>query len=148
MERFYGFDLGDAECAISRLNKTDQEAPEVLEIDGTKSFVTAYAHMKNGDLMIGEKACYTADAVTRKLRFKSRFLTDPMSEEEMKSFAAGVWGELVRRGLVIKGEDSCFYIGCPAGWNRNAREDYRSIFEQVGYPPVRVISELEAYEKI
>ena len=35
-------------------------------------------------------------------------------------------------------------MGCPAGWDRNAREDYRAIFEAAGYPPVRVVSESRA----
>ena len=47
-------------------------------------------------------------------------------------------------GSLIKGEDCCFYIGCPAGWDRAQRERYREIFEQAGYPPVRVISESRA----
>ena len=62
----------------------------------------------------------------------------------MKSFAAGVLGELYLNGDLIKNEDCCFYIGCPAGWDKTAREEYRQIFEQVGYPPVRIISESRA----
>ena len=80
MDRFFGFDLGDAESAVSRLDKKDQTVPEVLEVCGKKSFITAYAALKSGEILIGEKACYSADAVKRKLRFKSRFLTDPAVE--------------------------------------------------------------------
>ena len=32
MERFYGFDLGDAESAVSRLEKGSTEAPEQLDM--------------------------------------------------------------------------------------------------------------------
>ena len=144
MDRFFGFDLGDAESAVSRLDKKDQTMPEVLEVCGAKSFITAYAAAKSGEILIGEKACYSADAVKRKLRFKSRFLTDPSVESDIRSFAAGVLGELYGSGDLIKNEDSCFYIGCPAGWDKNAREVYREIFERVGFPPVRIISESRA----
>ena len=41
MDRFFGFDLGDAESAVSRLDKKDQTMPEVLEVCGAKSFITA-----------------------------------------------------------------------------------------------------------
>ena len=144
MDRFFGFDLGDAESAVSRLEKEDGSTPEMLTICGEKSFITAYALLQSGELQIGERACYTADAVRRKIRFKSRFLTDPSSEEDVRRFAAGVLGELYGSGDLIRHEDCCFYIGCPAGWNRNAREDYRAIFEKVGYPPAKIISESRA----
>ena len=41
-------------------------------------------------------------------------------------------------------EDTSVYVGCPAGWDKNAREHYREIFESAGYPPVRIISESRA----
>ena len=53
-------------------------------------------------------------------------------------------GELYSNGDLIKDEDCCFYIGCPAGWDKAARERYRRIFEDTGYPPVRIISESRA----
>ena len=145
MNHFYGFDLGDAESAIARLDKEGQQVPEIIPVRDSKSWITAYARLAGGELLIGEGACYAADAVTRKLRFKSRFLTDPETDKDIRSFAAGVLGELVGSGeYVPQTEDSCFYIGCPAGWNRNDRERYREIFERVGYPPVKIISESRA----
>ena len=153
MDRFYGFDLGDAESAVSVLNREMRDAeqntsssavPQILRVGEAQSFVTAYARTRSGDLIIGEAACYTPDAVTRKIRFKSRFLTDPESKKDVKACAAGVLGELYMSGNLVKGEDCCFYVGCPAGWDRTAREEYREIFQNVGYPPVRIISESRA----
>ena len=40
MNRYYGFDLGDAESAVSRLGKKDAGMPEVLPVREAKSFVT------------------------------------------------------------------------------------------------------------
>ena len=144
MNRYYGFDLGDAESAVTRLDRHEQLVPEVLSIREMKSFVTAYALLKNGDLLIGEGACYDPDAVTKKLRFKSRFLNDASSAKDIKSFASGVLGELYLNGDLIKGDDCSFYIGCPAGWDKAAREAYREIFERTGYPPAKIISESRA----
>lgn len=145
MERFYGFDLGDAESAVSRLEKNSDVPPTVLEIEGVRSFITAYAALSDGQLLIGENACYAKDARKRKLRFKSKFLSDPAAEQDIRSFAAGVLGILYTSGQLLRNDDTaCFYIGCPAGWNFNDRERYRSIFEQIGYPPVKVISESRA----
>lgn len=144
MNRFFGFDLGDAESAVSRLDKKDQTSPEIIEVCDARNFVTAYATLRTGELLIGEKACYNAGAVKRRLRFKSRFLDDPASSGDVKSFAAGVLGELYTSGELVKGEDCCFYVGCPAGWDKSARERYREIFERAGYPPTRIISESRA----
>lgn len=144
MEKFYGFDLGDAESAVSVLHKNDQSAPEILEIGGAGSFITAYAQLKDGRRIIGERACYEADAIERKLRFKSRFLTDPHSDDDVRNFAGAVLAEIYKKGYLVKGDDCCFYIGCPAGWDKNSRERYRSIFERLGYPPLKVVSESRA----
>ncbi len=143
MERFFGFDLGDAESAVSVLKKGENQ-PTVLTVRDAQSFITAYARLMNQELLIGEEACYSSDAIERKLRFKSRFLTDAESHKDIKSFAAGVLGELYGNGDLIQNEDCCFYIGCPAGWNRNVREEYRLIFEKTGYPPVKIVSESRA----
>ena len=144
MNRYYGFDLGDAESAVSRLGKKDVGMPEVLAVREARSFVTAYAQLSSGELVIGESACYDTNATHRSLRFKSNFLTDPQSEKDVRRFASGVLAELYGDGNLVQGEDCCFYIGCPAGWDLAARERYRSIFESVGYPPARIVSESRA----
>ncbi|MBQ9412847.1 MAG: Hsp70 family protein [Oscillospiraceae bacterium] len=144
MERFFGFDLGDAESAVARLDAESQGMPELLNVGGDRSFVTACATMAGGELYIGEKACCAAGALKRRLRFKSRFLTDRSAAEDVERFGRGVLGMLTDSGQLVRDEDCCFYIGCPAGWNKNERERYRSIFERAGYPPVRIISESRA----
>ena len=144
MERFYGFDLGDAESAVTRIIKGQDEAPKVIPVQEAGSFITAYAMKRNGQLLIGEGACYDPDVLVRKLRFKSRFLTDSTAKNDIKSFASGVLGELLLSGDLVRGDDQCFYIGCPAGWDKAAREDYRGIFESAGYPPLKIVSESRA----
>ena len=57
MDLYYGFDLGDAESAVARLEKDRQEEPQILSVQGSKSFVTAYALKRSGELLIGESAC-------------------------------------------------------------------------------------------
>ena len=144
MEKYYGFDLGDAESAVSRLGRGDEGEPVILPVREAGSFITAYAQLDSGELLIGESACYDTHAVKRALRFKSNFLTDPQAEKDVRAFATGVLGELYADGNLVKNDDSCFYIGCPAGWDRAARERYRAIFEDVGYPPSRIVSESRA----
>ena len=144
MERFYGFDLGDAESAVTRIIKGEEEVPQVIPVQEAGSFITAYAMKKDGQLLIGEGACYDPDVLVRRLRFKSRFLTDTSARNDIKSFAAGVLGELFLSGDLVRGDNQCFYIGCPAGWNKADREEYRGIFENAGYPPLKIVSESRA----
>ena len=144
MERFYGFDLGDAESAVTRIIKGEGSVPEVIPVREVGSFITAYAMKRDGQLLIGEGACYEPEVLTRKLRFKSRFLTDSTARNDIKSFAAGVLGELLLSGDLVRGDDQCFYVGCPAGWDKAAREEYRGIFESAGYPPLKIVSESRA----
>ncbi len=144
MERFFGFDLGDAESAVCVLDEDSADVPEIVKIEQEGSFVTAFARTSGGELLIGERACWQADVVKRRIRFKSRFLTDRESEQDIRSFVQGVLGKLYEQGELERQEESCFYVGCPAGWNNNERERYRSIFEASGYPPLRIISESRA----
>lgn len=144
MEKFYGFDLGDAESAIALLKDGNTGLPEILPVRDAGSFITAYARLDSGELLIGEGACYDTHAVKRALRFKSNFLTDPQVDKDIRAFAGGVLGELYSTGQLVKNDDSCFYIGCPAGWDTVARERYRAIFEDVGYPPAKIVSESRA----
>ena len=118
---------------IGNHEKNSEIPPTILEIEGVKSFITAYAALSDGTLLIGENACYARGAQKRKLRFKSRFLKDSSVEQDVKSFAAGVLGALYASGDLLRNdEDSCFYVGCPAGWDLNDRERYRGIFERAG----------------
>ena len=144
MERYYGFDLGDAESAVARLSGGKDAVPEILGVRDAKSFITAYAQLLSGEVLIGESACYDTGAIHRSLRFKSRFLTDPDSEKDLRRFAAGVLSELYGNADLVENGENCFYIGCPAGWDRAARERYRRIFEDTGYPPARIVSESRA----
>ena len=144
MDLYYGFDLGDAESAVARLEKDADKEPQIIKVRGAQSFITAYALKRGGEMLIGESACYEPEAVRRKIRVKSRFLTDRSAREDVKSCAAGVLGELYAGGDLIRGQECCFYVGCPAGWDKMAREDYREIFERIGYPPLRIISESRA----
>jgi hypothetical protein len=141
---YYGFDLGDAESAIAKLPVGGKGEPRILPVRGQGSFITAYAALSDGTLLVGEEACYAVGAVRRKLRFKSVFLTDPGAAECTATFARGALGELYAVGDLTRGQDAVFYLGCPAGWDANTRERYREIFVQAGYPPVRIVSESRA----
>lgn len=144
---YWGFDLGDGESAVARVNGEGLAAPEIVEIDGRRVVITAWAVMKNGEVRIGESAARSASAAIRSAaRFKSRYL-DPKTDSGglIRDFSAKLLETLRREGSLSGGDKlNSFYIGCPAGWDRNVRAQYQTLFENLGVPSPRVISESRA----
>ncbi len=144
---FWGFDLGDGESAVARTDGETQALPEIVAVDGYRVFITAWALMKSGEVRIGESAAKSAaSAIRSAARFKSRFL-DPNSDTAglTRDFSTRVLESLRQSGALKGGENNnCFYIGCPAGWDKAARERYQTIFENMGCPAPHVVSESRA----
>ena len=61
---YWGFDLGDGESAIARVSEDRMKMPEIMEVEGNKVFITAWALMKNGEVRIGENAAKAASAAS------------------------------------------------------------------------------------
>ena len=144
---YWGFDLGDGESAIARVSEDRRKTPEILEVEGNRVFITAWALMKNGEVRIGENAAKAASAALRSaVRFKSRYLTDGADCSGLiRDFSARALESLrVSRKLVGGETENRFYIGCPAGWDAAARERYRTIFETLGCPAPHIVSESRA----
>ena len=65
MNRFFGLDLGDAESAVSRLEKGSLDQPVIIPVAGARSFITAYASLTTGEIQVGERACYSENAIKK-----------------------------------------------------------------------------------
>ena len=144
---FWGFDLGDGESAVARTGDTGQGTPAVVEVEGSRVVLTAWALMKSGEVRIGENAARSASAAMRSAaRFKGRFL-DRQSDSAalIRDFSARVLESLRDSGELVGGESgNRFCIGCPAGWDAEARARYRRIFDTLGCPAPKVVSESRA----
>ena len=103
--------------------------------------------MKNGEVRVGEAAARSAAAAVRSAsRFKRRFL-DAQSDSAalVRDFSSRVFESLRGSGALTGGEKSnIVYIGCPAGWDADARTRYQKIFETLGFPSPQVVSESRA----
>lgn len=144
---YWGFDLGDGESTVARVRGEGQSSPEVVPVDGSRVLLTAWALMKNGELRIGERAAKSAAAALRSAaRFKGRFLDEQSDSAGLiRDFSSRVFESLRAEGSLSGGDKSnSVYIGCPAGWDKAARERYLAIFETLGVPAPRVISESRA----
>ena len=145
--QYWGFDLGDGESAVARVGSGENRVPEIVDIDGKKVVITVWAVMPNGEVRIGDNAARSAAAAVRSAaRFKRRFL-DAQSDcaALIRDFSARVFESLRGSGALVGGEKSnSVYVGCPAGWDADARERYERIFETLGFPSPKVVSESRA----
>ena len=143
---YWGFDLGDGESTVARVTEA-LSTPEIVEIDGRKVTITVWAVMKNGEIRIGENAARSASSAVRSAaRFKSRFLDEQSDSAGLiRDFSSRMFELLRASGDLTGGESSnSVYIGCPAGWDAEARGRYQRIFETLGFPSPRVVSESRA----
>ncbi|MDL2206329.1 hypothetical protein LJC33_05395 [Eubacteriales bacterium OttesenSCG-928-N13] len=142
--QLFGFDLGDGESAVAWAKRGSRNEPQLLEIAGRKSVLTALGEHPQMGILIGEQA-FLADAERLHLRFKSKFLTDPdASEPLIRAFAEAVKRELMKTDKLIDPNDAAFFVGCPSGWTDQQREDYQRLFEQAGFKHVTIVSESRA----
>ena len=144
---YWGFDLGDGESAVARVGSGESRYPRIVEVDGRKITITVWAVMANGEVRIGENAARSAAAAVRSAaRFKSRFLNAASDSAALiRDFSARVFESLRGSGELVGGEKSnSVYVGCPAGWDAEARERYQRIFETLGFPGPHVVSESRA----
>ena len=147
MMNYWGFDLGDGESTLARVGSSGVSCPEIIDVDGKKVTITVWAVMRNGEVRIGENAARSAaSAVRSAARFKRRFL-DVQSDSAalIRDFSARVFESLRDSGALVGGEKSnSVYVGCPAGWDAENRARYRRIFETIGFPNPKVVSESRA----
>ncbi len=144
--QYWGFDLGDGESAVARVDSSGR-VPEIVEVDGRRIVITVWAVMPNGEVRIGSSAARSAAAAVRSAaRFKQRFLAAQSDSAALiRDFSARVFESLRDSGAMVGGEKSnSVYVGCPAGWDASARERYQRIFETLGFPDPHVVSESRA----
>ena len=139
----FGFDLGDGESAVAWMRVGSPVAPQMLEISGRKSFLTALGEHPKLGALIGEQALLV-DADRLSVRFKGKFLTHPIASAEIESFARAVLAAIRQSGKAENPEMSAFFVGCPSGWQETDRVRYRKIFERAGFRNVEVVSESRA----
>ena len=140
---FIGFDLGHGETAIGRAHSRSQREPEILEYRGERSFVTAVA-VTDAGVRIGTEALNLAALAKAGLensdqvwaKFKSRDLDVEAVKTPTELFAKTLFQALAKEGKIEGPKTSRFLVGCPSGWDDQARAAYQSLFHEAGLKPV------------
>ena len=141
--KILGFDLGDGESAVALLDGDSTVEPRMLPICGHASVLSAVG-TKGGRIVVGEEASVLSGAMDAKVRFKSRFLTDPDAAGDVRMFAQGVMNQLLHQEPAIMSKVTRTVVGCPAGWGEGRREQYARLMESAGFPNVHVVPEPRA----
>lgn len=141
--RILGFDLGDGESAVALLEESSTVEPRVIPLQGRTSMLSAVGVLE-GRVAVGEEASVLSGAQDVKVRFKSRFLTDPAAAGDVRAFAQGVMAELTRSEPALMAQVSRTVVGCPAGWGEGRRAQYAALLESAGFPNVSVVPEPRA----
>lgn len=145
---YFGFDLGDGESSVCWSRDLEAHEPAPVAVNGALSFISAVGTYE-GRTVIGTHAAGNPDVEELRVCFKRRFLEDdPEVDLTIQRFAGGVLAALRQnpdlRDIVDDPAQCCFVLGCPAGWNADARERYRKIMQRAGMRNVRVTSESRA----
>ena len=141
--KIIGFDLGDGESAVALFDANSTVEPRMLPIHGRASVLSAVG-TKEGRIVVGEEASVLSGAQDAKVRFKSRFLTDPDAAGDVRLFAQGVMNQLLHQEPAIMSKVTRTVVGCPAGWGEGRREQYARLMESAGFPNVHVVPEPRA----
>lgn len=141
--KIIGFDLGDGESAVALLDANSTVEPRMLPIHGRASVLSAVG-TKEGRIVVGEEASVLSGAQDARVRFKSRFLTDPDAAGDVRLFAQGVMNQLLHQEPAIMSKVTRTVVGCPAGWGEGRREQYARLMESAGFPNVHVVPEPRA----
>ena len=142
---YFGFDLGDGESAVAWMRAGKRTEPQLIELRGRKSVITALASHSEKGMFIGEEACHLSGADWLQVRFKSRFLTDRAASSGLiQMFAREVLSILLADGRLENPGDACFFIGCPSGWDQDTRDAYKNLFVRAGMVNCEIVSESRA----
>lgn len=138
-----GFDLGHGETAICRTMLASTAEPEVIDIEGKPSIITAVG-MVNGEIAIGEKAYLSRNAQDLSILFKNYHFDNPEICNSIQNFVKGCL-KILRDENKIKGDQgSYFFVGSPSGWNEEQRNKYEELLKQAGMTNVKVRPESRA----
>ena len=141
--KILGFDLGDGESAVALLDGDSTVEPRMVPLFGRASMLSAVG-IRDGRVVVGEEASVLSGAQDVKVRFKSRYLTDPAASGDVRAFAQGVMAQLMRTEPALMAQVSRTVVGCPAGWGEGRREQYAALLESAGFPNVSVVPEPRA----
>lgn len=138
--RYVGIDIGDGESAICVVSESGSLLPTPIYLGSVKSIRSMVGTLQ-GKPVIGDQNLLNHAITDKSTRFKSRFLTESSSHEDLRRFATGLY-ELFRQS--IPDEEVEVALGCPSQWTAGDRQQYAAIVMSAGFPNLHTVSESRA----
>ncbi len=139
-----GIDFGHGETALARLSSsTDDYEPEMIEIFGRKTQITALAYKADRGDLIGDQALKTTGITELHIGFKplSGNLQSFQHQGIIKRFIRKYLDILEETGQIRGRELTLFIVGTPSGWSNVERTIYADLLKQAGMKRVKVEKE-------
>ncbi|OKH60318.1 hypothetical protein NIES2130_04430 [Scytonema sp. HK-05] len=140
-----GFDLGHGESAIAITNLSSSSEPQVAEIHGKRSIITAVTLSNTGDIVIGEDAYIENNGIDN---LYIHFKTPDFKKSKTKSlklFVKECLNILKKEGKAKLDTNTHFFVGHPSGWNKETLiKEYEEILQDAGMTNVKVRPESRA----
>ena len=139
-----GFDLGHGETAVALAMVSATAEPQILDLYGTRSILTAVAHHPTRGVLIGDDAFLSRNVMSLHIAFKSPDVERREVREPISLFVRKVLEVLVHDRKITGGDETLFFVGCPSGWSETVRVRYAALLQSAGMAQVTVWPESRA----
>jgi molecular chaperone DnaK (HSP70) len=139
-----GFDLGHGETAVALAMFGATTEPQIVDIHGSKSIITAVAQHPTRGILIGDDAFMARNVSSLRIAFKSPEVERHEVREPVKLFVGKVLEVLLKDRAITGGDKTLFFVGCPSGWSPTVRERYAELLRDAGMRHVTVWPESRA----
>ncbi|MGE0822241.1 MAG: Hsp70 family protein [Candidatus Binatia bacterium] len=143
-QEIIGFDLGHGETAVALAMMAATTEPQIIDIQGSKSILTAVAQHPVRGVLIGDDAYLARNVTSLRIAFKSPEVDRPDVREPTKLFVGKILDILLQDRKISGGDISLFFVGCPSGWNAVIRDSYAALLREAGMRQVTVWPESRA----
>ena len=127
-----GFDFGHGESAVALTMGASMGEPKILEVAGSRSFITAVAGHPTRGVLIGREAYATRDATHLQIAFKSPHLDRIEVRNAIASFFSRTMEMLASERKVRNDGNTLVVVGCPSGWSPATRSTYADLLRGAG----------------
>lgn len=139
-----GFDLGHGETAVALAMFAATTEPQILDIHGSKSIITAVAQHPSRGTLIGDDAFMARNVSSLRIAFKSPDVERLEVREPVKLFVGKILEILLKDRKITGGDTTLYFVGCPSGWSAIVRERYAELLRDAGMRHVTVWPESRA----
>jgi actin-like ATPase involved in cell morphogenesis/uncharacterized protein YlaN (UPF0358 family) len=138
-----GFDLGHGETAVAVTRSSSSSQPQVLDINGKNSIMTAVAINSEG-IVIGEDVYEVGNSDKLFILFKNYQVCNPQVREPIIFFVKKYLEILETQRKLKLDQNTWFFVGSPSGWTEDDRKEYAKVFREAGMTNVIVRPESRA----